>query len=190
MSVAPRLRGPFWRALGCDRAFAPIHLHTGGQTVSRFAETRRIGATMLLALWWGGFSFYAARVVFIGHAVLKSKIRQGFITERVSTELNWLALLALGFVGWEFVASRQSICRRVAWFAWSVALLASLSLFGLHAQLASMLDFSTRTVVDDGHFYSSHRIYLITAALQWLAGLICLVSLLTGPQDQNATAVR
>ena len=47
----------------------------------------RLSATWSLSLWWGGFSFYAGRVVFIGHEVLRSKIRQGFIIERVTTEL-------------------------------------------------------------------------------------------------------
>lgn len=138
-------------------------------------------ATVLCALWWGGFSFYAARVVFIGHAVLKSRIRQGFITERVTAELNWLGLLALAFVGWEFVASCSSIRRRVASLAWAVALIATLTLFALHAQLATMLDFSARIVTDDDRFYGLHRVYLLVAAAQWLAGLICLVSLLRRP---------
>ncbi|HEY0550841.1 MAG TPA: hypothetical protein VGF13_14650 [Verrucomicrobiae bacterium] len=152
--------------------------------VSRWNETRRVAVTVLCALWWGGFSFYAARVVFIGHTVLKSRIRQGFITERVTAELNWLGLFTLAFVGWEFVASRQSIRRRGAYLAWAVGLIATLVLFPLHARLAAMLDFSVRIVTDDGRFYGLHRVYLVVAATQWLAGLICLVSLLRRPESQ------
>ena len=152
--------------------------------MNRLANARRLAATMLLALWWGGFTFYAARVVFIGHAVLKSKIRQGFITECVTTELNWLGLVALAFVGWEFFASRQSLRRRSAWAAWAAAVLATLVLFALHAQLAAMLDFGARTVADDDHFYGAHRIYLIIATVQWLTGLGCLLSLLRWPERQ------
>ena len=63
--------------------------------MSSIATVRRVVAILLLTLWWGGFSFYAGRVVFIGHQVLKSKIRQGFITERVTAELNWLAVAAM-----------------------------------------------------------------------------------------------
>lgn len=152
--------------------------------MNRLASTRRLAATLLFALWWGGFTFYAARVVFIGHAVLKSKIRQGFITERVTTELNWIGLLALAFVGWEFFASRHSIRRRSAWVAWVSAVLATLVLFALHAQLAAMLDFDARTVADDDRFYGAHRIYLIVATAQWLAGLGCLLSLLRWPEHR------
>ena len=152
--------------------------------MSQLSNTRRVAATVLCALWWGGFSFYAARVVFIGHAVLKSRIRQGFITERVTAELNWLSLFALALVGWEFAASRQSIRRHVALPAWAVGLVATLTLFALHAQLTAMLDFSARTVTDDNRFYGLHRAYLLVAAAQWLAGLICLVSLLRRPENR------
>jgi hypothetical protein len=65
-----------------------------------------------------------------------------------------------------------------------VALVATLTLFALHAQLAAMLDFSARSVTDDHRFYGLHRVYLIIAAAQWLAGLICLVSLLRRPESR------
>jgi len=136
----------------------------------RLASFRRVAATLLLAIWWGGFSFYAGRVVFIGHEVLRSKVRQGFITERVTTELNWLGLVMLGVVGWELLASAPSSRRRGAWIAWAVTLLATFALFLLHSKLAAMLDFTARQVADDNHFYDWHRIYLCTATVQWLAG--------------------
>jgi len=148
--------------------------------VSGVAAARRIVAVLLLALWWGGFSFYAGRVVFIGHQVLKSKIRQGFITERVTTELNWLAVAALAVVGCELVGSARSSRRRVARIAWAVTPLATVALFILHGQLAGMLDFAVRKVADDEHFYGWHRVYLFTATLQWLAGAVLLIALQTG----------
>ena len=138
--------------------------------MTRFAAIRRMLAIMLLALWWGGFTFYAGRVVFIGHEVLRSKVRQGFITERVTTELNWLGLVMLGVVGWEMLASATFSRRRVAWIAWTVALLATFTLFILHTKLAAMLDFTARQVTDDNIFYDWHRIYLCAATVQWLAG--------------------
>lgn len=138
------------------------------------ARVRRLAAALLLSLWWGGFSFYAGRVVFIGHEVLRSKIRQGFITERVTTELNWLGMTALALVGWELFAAR-STTRRTAWAAWGVALLATLALFALHSKLAGMLDFNTRQLADDEHFYGWHRVYLLTATVQWIAGAALLL---------------
>ena len=143
--------------------------------MSRFATLRRASALLLLALWWGGFSFYAGRVVFIGHQVLKSKIRQGFITERVATELNWLGVVAFTVVAWELLASRQGSRRKCAWIAWAIATLATLTLILLHTKLAGMLDFTTRQVIDDDHFYGWHRIYLCTATVQWLAGAVLLI---------------
>ena len=138
--------------------------------MSRLAPARRVATTLLLALWWGGFSFYAGRVVFIGHEVLRSKVRQGFITERVTTELNWLGLAMLAMVGWEFAASAPSSRRRGAWIMWSATLLATVALLFLHSRLAAMLDFTARQVTDDESFYRLHRIYLCTATAQWLAG--------------------
>ena len=143
--------------------------------MTRFAAIRRMLAIMLLALWWGGFSFYAGRVVFIGHQVLKSKIRQGFITERVTTELNWLAFTVLAVVGWELLSSDLSSRRRAMWTAWAIAMLATLALVLLHMKLAGMLDFTARQVADDEHFYGWHRAYLFSATVQWLAGAVLLV---------------
>lgn len=142
--------------------------------MSWLAKVRRLLAGLVLSLWWGGFSFYAGRVVFIGHEVLRSKIRQGFITERVTTELNWLGMTALALVGWELFAAR-STTRRTAWAAWGVALLATLALFALHSKLAGMLDFNTRQLADDEHFYGWHRVYLLTATGQWIAGAALLL---------------
>ena len=152
------------------------------------ARLRRVAATLFLSLWWGGFSFYAGRVVFIGHAVLHSKIRQGFITERVTTELNWLALATLAFAGWEFFASRAAY-RRTAWVIWSVALVTTLVLFPLHTKLAGMLDFATQVAADE-HFYGWHRVYLLVATVQWLFGaaLIILVQPSDGTTIKNPPA--
>ena len=143
--------------------------------MSSIGTLRRVVAILLLTLWWGGFSFYAGRVVFIGHQVLKSKVRQGFITERVTAELNWFGVAALALVGVELLASRSSFRRRPMWIAWAVTVIATLVLFLLHAKLAGMLDFSARQVADDAHFYDWHRVYLWTASVQWLAGAVLLV---------------
>ena len=153
------------------------------------ARFRRVAATLLLSLWWGGFSFYAGRVVFIGHAVLHSKIRQGFITERVTTELNWLALAALAFAGWELSAIR-SITRRTAWAVWSVTLVTTLVLFSLHAKLSGMLDFTTHQIANDDRFYSWHRIYLLVATAQWVFGgaLIVFIQSVNGEAIKNSPA--
>jgi hypothetical protein len=143
--------------------------------INRLAAIRRILATLLLALWWGGFTFYAGRVVFIGHEILRSKIRQGFITERVTTELNWFAVVALVVVGWEMFASKMFPHRKAIWTAWGATTIATGALFLLHIKLAGMFDFAARQVADADHFYSWHRLYLCIATVQWLAGSAMLV---------------
>ena len=144
--------------------------------MSALSGIRHRLALLLPALWWGGFTFYAGRVVFIGHEVLRSKVRQGFITERVTTELNWLAVAVLAVTAWELAgdSSVPSPRRRGRWLTWCAFLLTTLALFALHTRLAGMLDFAARTVVDDDRFYGWHRAYLWVAAVQWLAGLALL----------------
>ena len=145
--------------------------------MTRIAAIRRMLAIMLLALWWGGFTFYAGRVVFIGHEVLRSKIRQGFITERVTHELNWLAAVTLSLAAWELAAAHNSVrCRRWLWMVWVVAAATTIVLFVLHAKLASQLDFPAQQVAGD-NFYDWHRAYLWTASIQWLAGTTLLIAL-------------
>lgn len=143
--------------------------------MNRFAAIRRVLALLLLALWWGGFSFYAGGVVLIGHEVLRSKVRQGFITERVTTELNWLGVVALAFVAGELSASHSRSRQRATWIAWTLTLAATVALVLLHTKLAGMLDFAGRQVADDENFYGWHRVYLVTATVQWFAGAVLLV---------------
>src|ERR1700676_581956 len=56
---------------------------------------RRWLAISLLAVWWGGFTFYSVVVVHTGHRVLRSKVRQGFITQQVTRQLNVLGIVTL-----------------------------------------------------------------------------------------------
>ena len=80
--------------------------------MTRFASIRRMLAIMLLALWWGGFTFYAGRVVFIGHEVLRSKVRQAADTFAVA--------LISAFLHGRLVGDGSSLCRKFSTFCWSV----------------------------------------------------------------------
>ena len=140
---------------------------------------RRKSAMFLLALWWGGFTFYAARVVFIGHEVLGNKTTQGFITERVTTNLNYLACAALAAAGWELSAAGRSRRRTQAFTALGITVVATGFLFALHSLLARELDFEARRVLQPERFYQLHRVYLLVATVQWAAGAT-LFALLDG----------
>jgi ABC-type nitrate/sulfonate/bicarbonate transport system permease component len=142
------------------------------------AKARFITAVLLMALWWGGFSFYSAVVVPTGHLVLRSKIRQGMITQRVTNVLNGLAGVALVAFLWELYSRRQ---QRKVNHSWTVGLMCALLLglslallCWLHTLLDLLLDPVARSVSDDDKFYFTHRIYLIIATIQWLAGLVSL----------------
>ena len=152
--------------------------------MSRLAAVRRVAAILLLALWWGGFTFYALVVVPTGHHVLRSKVRQGFITQEVTNKLNWLGAVTLALLLWQMLAARREgvspRCFQVT--AWSWALLAATlaALFWLHPHLDALLDPVNRSVVDDDRFYALHRWYLIVATGQWLAALVHGAAVLRG----------
>ena len=143
---------------------------------------RFLAAVLFLAAWWGGFTFYALVVVPTGHKVLKSKVRQGFITQQVTEKLNVLAAVTSVVLLWQLTASPRdgkSLARfRAAWLSWAALAITLAVLFWLHPRLDAMLDPSTRSVTDDARFYDWHRWYLIVATVQWLAGLVHLVTLI------------
>jgi len=135
----------------------------------------RILALITLALWWGGFTFYAARVVPIGNEVLHSKLRQGAITQRVTGELNNLALLVLALVALDSFAS-QPPRPALHWSGWIVTLAASIALFCLRAKLKAMFDPAARDIPNEPTFFHLHEIYLTIATVQWIAATMLLVS--------------
>ena len=145
------------------------------------AHIRRLLAVLLLAVWWGGFTFYALVVVPTGHQVLRSKVRQGFITQQVTNQLNVLGAATLALLLWQWVATRREVnspgWSRTAVVSWVVLGVTLALLFWLHPRLDALLDAEHRTVLDDDKFYALHRIYLVVATVQWLAGLVHLVSL-------------
>lgn len=141
----------------------------------RWASLRRFVATFSFTIWLGGLTFYALAVVPTGHQVLRSKVRQGFITQRVTQKLNWIGAVTMLLLMAEVVARRERSgwwrtgC--ASWLAMSGLLVA---LFQLHPHLDALLDESSRAVVDDDRFYALHRIYLLLTTVQWLAGAVHL----------------
>ena len=152
---------------------------------------RRLLAVLLLAVWWGGFTFYALAVVPTGHQVLRSKVRQGFITQQVTNKLNVLGAVTTAWLLIELLATRRRSGRdwfraqTVSWAALAVTLVA---LVWLHGRLDAQLDFAQRAVLDDVRFYQWHRVYLMVSTVQWLAMVVHLASLLAfGRQPSAAT---
>ena len=143
---------------------------------------RRFVVMLLFAVWFGGFTFYALVVVPTGHHVLRSKVRQGFITQQVTNKLNVLGAITLVALAWQVVAVRRAKSRRwfrVASISWMALAVTLAVLFWLHPQLDALLDPTARSVMDDEKFYALHRWYLIVATAQWLAGMVHAGALLT-----------
>ena len=138
----------------------------------------------MFAVWLGGFTFYALVVVPTGHHVLRSKVRQGFITQEVTNKLNWLGAVTLALLLWQMLAARRESvsprCFRVTAWSWAVLAVTLATLFWLHPHLDALLDPVNRSVVDDDKFYALHRWYLIVATGQWLAALVHGAAVLRG----------
>ena len=127
---------------------------------------RRGVAIAALSLWIGAIAFYGAVVVPAGGKVLGATA-QGFITQRVTAELNTLALIAIAALAWNtFVAPRRALV-----IAWLVLLVAQVALFALHPYVGALLDAAARQVTDHAGFYVRHRIYLLVTTAQWVAAV-------------------
>ncbi|MGI8982119.1 MAG: hypothetical protein ACR2FY_23050 [Pirellulaceae bacterium] len=143
------------------------------------ARTWRILLLATLALWLGGLTFYALVVVPVGTQQLGAT-SQGFITERVTARLNWLACVVLLVVLVDLVRVRDRF--RIA--LWLFMVLCQVALFLMHAQLRSLMDFRNHDV--DSSFYAAHRIYLLVTAAQWLAGWACFASIVSAGSEPAA----
>src|SRR5947207_2688570 len=113
------------------------------------SSLRRLVVVFFLAAWWGGFAFYALAVIPSGHEVLHSRLRQGFITQRVTMKLNWLGLVTIGVALAEVLAAPpQSRRFRFLLGAWLVCLSTEVLLFYLHMHMDALLDQAKMAITD------------------------------------------
>ena len=143
---------------------------------SAAVATRRALLTLVFALWWGGFTFYAAVVVPVGTAVLGGTVAQGFVTQPVTDRLNVLGAVVAVALGWNlrrlWPGAAAGMRRALGW-SWGVFAAAQLTLFVLHPRLDAMLDARTRSfVAERATFYAMHRAYLLVAAAAWAAATV------------------
>jgi hypothetical protein len=131
----------------------------------------RFFSVCALALWMGGFTFYALVVIPTGNRVLDG-IEQGLVTQQVS---HWINLI--GAVSLAILLPRASQSWRLG-ITWLVMAAAQGALFWLHPRLDALIDPAQRTVASDVGFYQWHRAYLAAITIQWLAAVAHLWSLL------------
>src|SRR4051794_510480 len=106
---------------------------------SFYVAWRRLTVVMAFALWFGGFTFYAGIVIPTAQAVLRSHVRVGFITRRVTGWINVLGVIVLVALLWEMLATRRSPFAKLRWSTWAVMAVAQLALVLLHPCLDALL---------------------------------------------------
>ena len=143
----------------------------------------QFAVTAILAVWWGGLTFYAAIVVPLGIEQFGGA-EQGSLTQRVTVRLN----IAGTIVGIGLLADalfRRPRNRRAV--TASGALLGlQVWLWILHSRLSRWLDAASSSPHSDILFYQEHRIYLWVTSAQWLIGLACLWSWSVRPPSNPA----
>jgi hypothetical protein len=141
---------------------------------------RRYLVLIALMFWQGGFTFYAAVVVPTGTEVLRSTLRQGFITREVTRYINMAAAAGLALLAWDVLAAHDP-CRLRRWARaglWLFMAGCQTLLFVLHPYLAGMMQTKGLIVHDQETFRPIHRVYLWTHTIQWFAGLLFIALML------------
>lgn len=136
---------------------------------------RRYAVILAFAFWMGGFTFYAAVVIPTAHDVLGSHREVGFITQRVTRWLNGAGVVALTIFAWNLCALWRGFpwkLRRTLALTLALMIATQVALFIEHHILDGLIDAETQSIVLHGRFYGWHRVYLLTAALQWLASAL------------------
>ena len=132
----------------------------------------RFVTVVVLAVWFGGFTFYSTAVIDTSQKVLHSQLRAGLITQQVTNWLNWISLPTLAICAGNWIAQRKDRRRFWIWalgvaLAGMVALQAAL--FPAHWILDSRI--VDNQIADDAGFFSLHRVYVALATAQWCATL-------------------
>jgi hypothetical protein len=135
--------------------------------MSPWNQLFRFVAIWTLAVWLGGFTFYAASVIPILHDQLGGALESGLVTQQVTIELNWLGVATVT------IGLSAAIFERA--FEWrgpfrsktSLGLLAAtalclVGLFVLHPILDRRLEAGEMAA-----FYPLHRAYLWVSTVQW-----------------------
>jgi hypothetical protein len=131
----------------------------------------------IVALWWGGLTFYSVVVVPIGTDVLDSSELQGMITQQVTRYLNSLGAVTIAAFAWSllrFRAWRKSLEFPGLLLCTAILLALQVGLYWLHGEMVQQLVADA----DRDNFYQTHRLYLIAVAVQWAVGSLSMVLVL------------
>jgi hypothetical protein len=146
-----------------------------GLLLPRISTVREFLYVAAVAVWLGGFTFYGAVVIPVGMKVLGGHVRQGFITQRVTGQLNWIGVVALAILLWQAAVIWPMRGRLARWgLALSMVMMIVIQagLFVMHPMLDQLLDTDARVILDEPRFRGLHRYYLMASTVQWGAGLL------------------
>ena len=95
----------------------------------------------LIALWWGGFTFYASFVVPTGMQILGDHTKMGMITQSVTNYLNGIGtitLLLTFVISITNFAPEKSFLRKLGW-EWFCLVSLQAFLYYFHNTLSTMI---------------------------------------------------
>ncbi len=134
------------------------------------------------ALWFGGFTFYAALVVPVANSILPDTVQFGFVTQKVTHGINALHGAFLVVATWEIVTQYRKSNRKMRWLnllALSVFISAAalIGLLLIRVRLDAMMTGTTFQINETKgeSFYGTHAIYLNLSTVAWLAGIAQLI---------------
>lgn len=139
----------------------------------------RLATILAMAVWWGGLTFYALVVVPTGGEVLGGDIEQGFITRQVSKTINLLGSATLVVLLWNTTTTWRTAGRRAKYCltgTWVAMAGSQLVLFVVHPQIDALLNVQTHEISDPSWFHFLHEFYVSVVGVEWLAGLLYLVT--------------
>jgi len=135
---------------------------------------RRFTLICALALWLGGFAFYTAVVIRIGHQHFPDR-QFGFVTGEVTSILDAMSAVAIVLAGVNVALDWRGLPRGFRWAAAGTAAALLLTLAGsvlIHSRLDAVLDYPARRIRDQALFEPLHERYELFASLQWGFGLL------------------
>jgi hypothetical protein len=152
---------------------------------------RRLLTIGALSLWFGGFTFYSAVVIHVGHHVLGSRTETGFITQQVTHWLNLISIPALLILLWNTASAWPSIPRSIRLTlaaTLAIMLFAEVALFIIHPMLDRLLDPAAHEIIEPGRFRSLHKLYMNTSTVQWSATIAHMIAVLLAWRMTDRTA--
>jgi len=146
-----------------------------------------------VAMWLGGFTFYASVVIDIGADVV-GHFDQGYITQRATRALDTIAAVMLVFVAIDIWLHRKHLARSIMGLrllAFVIMLISVILLFVLHDKLDALIDPQMMKRPPRELFRPLHSHYRKAVTFLWCAAVVEFALMLYGHRAKAAAlAVR